>query len=275
MERYLTKTSPTTSVTFHEDGVAVDPGTVTLTITREDGTVLASALTTTGTGAAARSYNLTGATHTVSLDVLRLDWLSATKGPLTTYAEIVGGFLCTLSELRATAPLTNVTLYPSADLAWGRTVAEAALEDACGVAFVPRYGRDKFDGPGTNDILLPPRLLSVESVTVGGTTVDVSTLELYRDGRLYNPAGWTEGRRNVVVKFTHGYRSPPPRVGRAARLLAKRFLVQTPVSDRAISMTNEDGAIQYMVTAGVRGAVFDVPEANAVIQEYGVAQGVG
>ena len=107
---------------------------------------------------------------------------------------------------------------------------------------------------------------------------------LYDDGRLYLATGWstgwsasspgaaTRGRRNVVIKGTYGYPYPPPRVSRAALLLAKRFLVDLPVSDRATSLTTQDGTTQFLVTAGVRQAITDVPECNAVIREYGVRQ---
>ncbi len=106
---------------------------------------------------------------------------------------------------------------------------------------------------------------------VGGVAVDSSVVSWTQsDGRVYREGGWTAGRRNVVITGTRGYPYPPPRVGRAALLLAKRFLVDSPHSDRATSITTEDGTTQFLVTAGVRQAVTDVPEANAVIEEYGL-----
>lgn len=283
MERYLVKTTPTTSVTYYEDGAVVDPGTVTLTVTREDGTVLGSALPTSGTGAAARTFNLTAATYTTVLDVLKLDWLSASKGTITTYAEIVGGFLFTLAEARKLNPLQNTTTYPTADLIVARVLAETALEEACGVAFVPRYFRDRFDGSGTTDLLLPPRPLTITSVTIGATSASAGTaltaselqdLRLYPDGRLYNPLGWTLGRQNVEVKGTHGYKTLPPRVGRFALRLAKHWLVETPISERATSLTNDAGTVEYLAVAGMREMIFDLPEGNLIVQRYGVDHGM-
>jgi hypothetical protein len=288
VERYLVGSNPTTSTTFQEDGVTVDPGTVTLTLTREDGTVIASGQSTGGTGAAARTFNLTAATHLTVLDLLRLDWTSATKGVQTSYVEVVGGFLFTLASLRALNPFTvngtpNTTTYPTADLITARTLAEDALEHACGVAFVPRYFRTKVDGSGGADVLLPPRPLTVTSVIVGassasaGTTLtadELADLELYDDGRVYNPTGWAQGRHNVEIKGSHGYVTPPARVGRAARLLAKRWLVDTPMSDRATSIRNDDGSMQFFVTAGVRDMLFDVPECNVIVDDYGLNSGI-
>jgi hypothetical protein len=273
MNRILVSTPGTASVTYSVDGVVVDPGVVTVNITRDDGTALVTAGATAGSGAAARTFNLTAA-QLPTPDVLRLDWTSATKGVITTYLEVVGGFLFNTSELRALSALSDTVKYPAVDLAAARTMAESALEDVCGVAFVPRYARVTLDG-GADDVLLRPRPRSVTAVSVGGVAIaDLTTLGLYRDGRLYNPAGWTAGRLNVVVKYVHGHAYPPPRVGRAALLLAKRYLVDTPVSDRATSLINPDGTTQWMVTAGVRGALFDIPECNAVVDHYGLSFGV-
>lgn len=279
IERYLKDTAATPSVTFYEDGAAVDPGTVTVTVTREDGTALATGASTSGSGAAARTYSLTAASHTGSLDFLRLDWESATKGTLTTYVEIVGGFLFTLATARTIEPLDDPSTYSTAELITARTLAETALEEACGVAFVPRYARERLDGNGDVDLLLKPRPLTIASASVDGTALtagELADLELYDDGRLYNPLSWTAGRRNVEVKYTHGYAWVPPRVGRACLLLTKRFLVDTPISDRATSVSSpETGMVQYLVTAGVRDAVFDIPECNAVVSQYGMSYGVG
>jgi hypothetical protein len=268
VDRILKDTPATATVAFYGDGAIVDPGVVTVTISREDGTVLVAAGATGGAGATARTRALP-TSLTASLDVLTLTWQSANAGSLTTYVEVVGGFLFTEADARALKPLDNATTYPNADLLKARALAEAAIEDACRVAFVPRYAREKVDGTGTVDLLLPtPRPLTVVAASIDGTAIIPGDVELYRDGRLYYRQGWTEGRKNVEVKWTHGYAVPPPRVGRAALLIAKRVLVDSAVSDRATSVVTDEGT-QFLVTAGVRQAVFDIPEANAVVDEYG------
>lgn len=275
MDRFLQGTPATVSCSFTSGDTVIDPGVVSVTITREDGTALVTDGATSGTGAAPRTSSLT-TVQTAALDFLTLTWTSATLGTLTTYAEIRGGFLFSLAEARALKPLDNTTTYPTTDVIAARVLAECALEEACGVAFVPTYKREKIDGNGTTDVLLKARPLSVTSATVGGVEVaDLSTLELYADGRLYNPSMWTAGRRNIEVKYTYGYPFPPPRVGRACLLLAKRFLVDSPISDRVTTMTTPEGGTQFYVTAGVRDAVFDVPEANAVVQRYGLETPIG
>lgn len=263
------------SGTWYEAGAAVDPGTVTVGITREDGTVLVAAGTATG-GATTdpRTFALT-TTHTASLDRLTATWTSATKGTRTTYVEVVGGVLASVADLRAIKPLDDTTKYPTANLLAARDAVAAVLEDVSGVAFSPRYEREyKIDGDGSTEILLKrPRPLSVQSATLDGTSVTVGDLLLYDDGRVYYANGWSTGRQNVTVKYTYGYPTPPGNCAQVVARLVKWLLVDSPISDRAISIINEGGQ-QNLVTAGVRGAIFDLPLANAFVQNYGYVRGV-
>ena len=270
MDRIKQGTPVTLVNDWRPDGVIADPGTVTVTITREDGTEIVTDAATVGTGATARAYNLL-ATHTQSLDTLTAVWTSTEFGTDPTVYEVCGDFLFTIADARLLTALSNTSTYPSALLAKGRTAAETALEDACHVAFVPRYFSYRLDGNGKTDLLLPNvRPLTVASATIDGSAVTVDDLILYEDGRVYLASGWTAGRGNVVIRGTWGYPFPPPRVGLAALKLAKYILVDDPNSDRATSMTTQDGTTQFLITAGVRQAVFSIPECNAVVDQYGM-----
>lgn len=275
-DRALKDSTHTASVTFYEDGAIGDPGVVTIQIDREDGTnLVAAGSATSGTGAAARTFALT-TTHTALLDTLKLTWTSPTKGVLVTYVEVVGGFLFSLDYARKLKPLDDATKYPVADLVAARTLAETALEEACGVAFVPRYRREKVDGSGAGDVLLAARPLTIRSASVGGvalTAGELADLEVYRDGRLYNPLGWTAGRKNVEVVYERGYEFPPPRVAFGARALTRHFLVESAIPERATGWTTPEGASQWLMTAGVRDAVFSLPEAQIIVDLYGVRGG--
>lgn len=280
VDRILRNTAPIVQGTFSVDGTPTNAGTVTAKITREDGTVLRSGASTTSSATGVYDLPLLS-TETAALDVLAIDWTGTIGGqPQTvrTYVELVGGYLFPMADARALTPLDNTTKYPSATVLAARTLAEDALEWACGVPFVPRYFRDKFDGTGDTDLFLArfPRPLSIDSATIDGVAADLTSLELYPEGWAYLPNGWTQGRRNVVLKGSYGWQAPPPRVGRACLLLAKRILVDTPISDRVTSISSQvDGSTQFFVTAGVRDAVFDVPECNAVVAQYGVRGPLG
>lgn len=187
----------------------------------------------------------------------------------------------TVAEAREQEPaLASSATYSDDDINAMRVAVEQALEHACKVAFVPRTAtNERRDGTGGYELLLKnARPTLVTAASIGGAALSADQLALivcYESGIVYYPNGWVRGRGNVLVTYTHGYESVPGRVKRAAIKLTKRFLVDTPVSDRATSMTNPEGATQFLVTAGVRGAITDVPEVNAIIDQYGVGGMVG
>jgi hypothetical protein len=266
----------THAVTVYKDGVATDAAaTPTVDVYKDDGTQIVTAQNATDvTGTGNYSFTLT-TTETANLDILRFVWTGnwgQAGEKVTTYVEVVGGVLFTIGHARALTALENASTYPDADILRMRTVAEQALEDACGVAFVPRYKRETLSGNGLTRLLLSqPKVRTLRSITIDGTayTVDeLADVSTYASRAMYNAAGFTYGTANVVVTYEHGHSYPPGRVSHAALMLAKRWLIDGPIDDRATSMTTEDGTFS-LVTPGVRGAYFDLPEVNAVVMEYG------
>ena len=263
-------------------GNIVDPGTVTIGITRADGTTLLAAGTaTSGGGAAARTYTLT-TTHTSLLDVLTVVWTSSTYGPRTPeYVEVAGGFLFTVAEFRALgSAYANTTNYPTARVVEMRTTVEQALEDACSVAFVPRYAYETINGPGGYSLPLKwPKVRTVRSAsyTASGTTTALTAGELalltWADWGGLAGYGWTAGYGNWRVGYEHGHDRPPERIKRAALILAKRWITPGAADDRAINVTNESGTYA-LFQAGVRGHTFDVPEVQAAVDAYDLSVGV-
>lgn len=280
MDRIAQGRSATLSQTIYVDGTATNPApdSATVTITRADGTALVTSQAATDGGVGIFTYTLTPA-QTTLLDTLTVAWTFTYGGQsqaITSYVEVAGGFLFTIAQARTVKPLDNTTLYTVAKIAEARTLAEQALEDACGVAFVPRYRRETVDGNGRDTLLLKPRPRSIRSLTVGGTAVtgtDLTAIVVKPTGELYRAAGWTLGNGNVVIGYEHGHDLPPLRVGRACLLLAKLFLVDGPFDDRATSISTEDGTFS-LVTPGLRGSAFGIPEVDAVVQRYDLNVGV-
>lgn len=268
MLRVLQSTVADIGETFYRDGVATDPtpATATVTITRDDGTAVVTDAATARSGVGEFVYSLS-AVDTASLDVLTVVWTSS-LGSLTTTVEVVGGFLFTIAQARALKPLEQVA-YTAQRIVDARTLAETALEDACGVAFVPRYKRESVSGNGGLELMLSqPRVTAIRSVSLDGAAGTAADFLPNGSGILYTANRFERGYQNYEIAYEHGWPSPPPRVTQAALKLAKRYLVDQPQSDRATSMTTDDGTTQFLVTAGVRQAVFDVPEANAVVNQY-------
>jgi hypothetical protein len=169
--------------------------------------------------------------------------------------------------------LSDPAKYPDAMIESFRATAQDSIEHAATVFFTPTAFTDVLDGTtATYTRLVTRKPTSLSTVTLDGTTITDAVL--YPDGRLYRAGGWSANApQTLIVAGIAGYPSCPPRVAHAALMLTKRWLVDTHVSDRATTTTNQDGSSQYFVTAGVKGAMFDVPEVNAVIEDYGIRKG--
>lgn len=272
MQRVLQNSVATISATFLVDDVETDPSpdTATVTITRDDGTVLTTSAATTNTGTGTFSYQLTS-THTNLLDELHADWTATVAGSsmtVRTWVQVAGGYLFSLDQARQTPPLDDTATYPAAKVQEYRTLAEEALEEACGQAFVPRYNSERVDGD-TRLTTIWPNVRAVRSVTIDGSPVgDLSDVVKLDTGVLYRPSGWPEGVGNVIIRYEHGMNFPPARVSQAALTLAKNWLVKGPLDDRMTSLATEDGTFA-LLTPGVRGVRFGIPEVDAVVAEFG------
>lgn len=296
----LRGTGDTVAATFYADGVAVDPGTVTVDIARASGAALATGRATTGTGAAPRLVALAPA-ETAALDILTLTWRATIDGvamAFTTTAEIVGASLFTTAEARAfdKAQLANPTKYPTAAIAEARARIGDAFAAICGVDFVPRYRVATLDGeyeaggygwntdpflrwPTGQGLALPSSrvtaIRSVETRAAGGATWtafdadDLADVILLPGGGIYRETrgAWPWGRRNVRVGYEAGYARPPADIKRAALILLVDQLVTKDISERALSQTTEFGTFR-IATAGERGSWFGLPLVDSVLDLY-------
>lgn len=277
LSRILKAHSATLTHTLYLDGVATNPSpdSATVTITNDAGTAVVTAQAATDTGTGTFSYTVTP-TQTANLDRWTVAWTVTFGGQaqvFTDIVEIVGGFLFTIAQARAVTPLNNATLYPTQTIVDTRTLVEQALEDACGVAFVPRYRKESFDGWGVTTLLAhQPRVTAIRSASLNGTALTVSDLALVggnQNGRLYYVNTWTSGYGNYVVAYEHGYEQPPLRMTQAALLLAKNWLVKGPIDDRTTAFSTEDGTFS-LATPGLRGSTFGIPEVDAAVADYGL-----
>lgn len=275
MIRVLRNTPTTLAVSVEVDGVGTDPSPdeSTVTVTRADGTAVVTDAAAINQADGVFSYNLAAAEND-RLDVLTATWTTP-LGTFVTETEVVGGFLFSVSELTDMLTSSRVTgTYTVDQIIEIRTLAEEALEDACGVAFVPRYTQTTVSGTGGTVMLLAPRTTALRAVSVDGVAQTV-TDEAFdaTTGAVYWPDTWTAGTSNIVVGYEHGYRYPPARVKRAALLLAKSWLIAGPIDDRTTSLSTEDGTFS-LATPGVRGSVFGIPEVDATVQQYSVRVGI-
>lgn len=265
MIRILKDTPGSIAKPFYQDGVLVDPGVVTATVTRADGTVVVSGAATTGSGAAERTLNLTAVQNGL-LDTYTVAWASPTQGTLPSTVEIVGGFVFTIAEARAFG-ITDT--FSTADVIAMRTTVEEEIEKACSRAFVPRYARHAVDGSGDCEVRLRRKVRSIRAVDLDGSSVDVSMIVPTVIGAYY-PAGWRWGVGNYVIGYEHGFSEAPEGVKRAALLLAKTWFEgqRSPVDDRAITFDTTEGGSYSLAVPGRNGSLFGIPDVDSVLDRY-------
>lgn len=254
-------------VTLYVDGTATDATSPpTVTITRADGTAVVTAQASTDSGVGVYRFALTKA-QLASLDILTAVWTGTVGGDdfdFTTTHEVVGGFYCTLAEIRALQSLGDAAKFPAAKLIEARQFVESTIEDYCGVAFVPRYATETLDGAGRTwldlEHLYPRSLRSVTETDSAGTVTtydadDLADIALDPSGRITRrtlgtfAATYAVGAANITVAYEHwAYAAPPADLKRAA-LQAIRYTLlgdNSPLAgSRVRTVNNEIGQIAF------------------------------
>lgn len=233
------------------DGEPADPGTVTVGVTRSDGTdVIASGTATSGATTAPRTVAHTVA-HTATCDVLTATWTVSGVAVATTAYEIVGGVYFFTAELRAHEPmLRDPATVTTAQLIAVRTEVETAFESWTNLAMVPRF--EVVTVNEWNDYSLQtgryfPRSVRWARVWSSGSTyTDLSSSELLEvwtteDGCVRRTAGWSGYR--VQVGLEYGMDKPAPDAKRMALIYARICAVRATkgVSGAAASYTTPEG----------------------------------
>lgn len=146
-----------------------------------------------------------------------------------------------------------------------RDLATSRLEDECRCAFVPREKTETVEAYNGTAILSMPLVISIEQIdgvaATGGPYPD-GLIPLTGDG-------------NHTVKYTHGHEEVPVPIKRAVLLLIQDYLSIDPSDlDRRATSKVTEMASWALVTPGVRGAVFPIPEVNQIIKNYAFIGGV-
>lgn len=261
---------------YDQDGNArAADGAVTVTVYDGSGTESESGVASAVSGSTG-VYEYSPSTAT--LDDYSAEWDFAVGGVAQeawTYFEVTGGFFFTVAELRAfDTRLADTARFPTATVVDVREGVEADLEDACGVAFVPRADRVTMDGSGKVSLYLPHlHLRDVYSASVDDTALtaaELADLHLYDSGRVTRGAVeggvWDLGTRNVELHYEHGHDRPPHRIKRAALILARSRLVPNLYDERAESMTTDEGSFNLAVPG--RDGEFGIPEVDAAVAAW-------
>lgn len=254
MDRVVRGRGATLYHTFYVNGVPTDPSpdAAKVTITTDEGVAVVTDADAIEEGTPGRvSYTLTP-DQVAAVDRLTLTWTADFGGypqVFTDVVEIVGGVYFTIAEARALSPLGDQTTYQQQDLVAARTAAEQAIEEECGLSFVPRYDRAVVNGDNTYGVRLPqPFVRSVRWAKVAGVTRDVSQVTGGGAGYIYDTAWWPRGWGNIQVGYEHGMDAPPEGVKRAALQYARDLLVQASsqsIAPGAERIITDDGTIVF------------------------------
>ncbi len=279
MQRILKGAPNTIQTTLLVGEVLTDSSTaVTVTVIRDDGTVLVTDAATTHPSTGVYQYTLTP-THTSRVDVLTAQWTATIAGEemtLETFVEVVGGFYFTLADARASdADLVSTTKYTTAQIREARDEVEDECETICGVSFVRRYRRVTLSGDGCATLLLPNLFVrSVFGISVGGVALtedELADVVVEDIGRVYWRSGvFAQDRLNVDVMYEHGFDAPPSDVRRAAltRLQHRLFAKHTAVPDRATAFVAGEGGNFSLATPGKGGSETGIPEVDATYARH-------
>ena len=223
-------------------------------------------------------YDLPSATATVSVDTLTCTWSFTTPdGNAQTVTDVVDVVSQRLASLRTVDDSLNrggtSTAYPARKLQAALAYAEDVFEQAADVQWGVRYAAVTLDGPGASDLFLPhypvQSVLSAAQNGVALTAGELADLSIYSGvGQVYSPVLWQSGRANITVAYTHGETVVPAGVSRAVTLIATSVLADAPFDDRGFGVTTDGGFVR-LLTAGVSGAAFSIPEVQAALATYG------
>jgi len=268
------------TLTWYEDGTAVDVGTVTIGIVDEAGDTVVAAATAVTTDGADGTYMYRLATQT-QVNNLTITWTESGGEFISTRLEVRGNHLFTEAEARAFhgSDLTSATTYPDADIAAARDRIMDEFEQICGVSFVRRYARESVAGNGGRVLWLGrPHIRTLIGATVSGTSVTVANVvvdpvvsQLTRTDGVWSSAT-VSSPVNVVVEYEHGHETVPGDIKRAALVLLRTHLVKDQVgaglSDRAVSLTDEVGTVRLSMPSPRFGQWYGIPFVDTTLRRY-------
>lgn len=255
-----------------------DPGTVTVGVTRSDGTdVIAAGTATSGTDDAARTVALT-ASQTAQLDILTATWKVGTTTVATTVYEIIGAYLLTRAEFQAREPQMSKTTATT--FTRQRREVDSLFTTETRRGLTPRFAVERIDARHWRDsiVLRYPDLRAVRwanQIDSHGTVTALTSTQVASIGpdsagmaRLRDGSYWLPGI--VEIGYEHGYdRAPFDIVGAAARYA--RYVIgggTSSVPDRATSFADGAGGVTQLATPGLGPFITGIPEVDVVLLDH-------
>jgi hypothetical protein len=243
-------------------------GAVTCTITRADGTVVATGrATAAGVGLGAFTCALTTGEVT-SLDVLTAVWSDGPTVRATTRHRIVGRHMFSIVAVKE---LGGLTQFSDTDLMDARDQIADLIEKHTKVCWVPTFDVETLTAKQSTYVVRRRAIRSVRFLTVNGATVSPANLEFETEGIIRN--GYP-GR--VVIGFEHGHDTPTDLLEDAAVRATKHRLLagRSALGDRVRSISDEQGTRTFGFAGRNHPTGIDDIDAVIIAHAHG-GQGIG
>lgn len=275
MIRLVTGRAGTIRLTIYdEDGVAVDPISVAVTVRDGSGTSVS-------TGSASNHPTLVGvwtysvpASVTADLDEYEVTWAYSLNGSSVssvTRFEVCGSNLFEIAELRDSDPsLADEDVYTSEKIRQARVDAEQRFEKGAQVAFTRRARRVSLIAEGRPRLVLPDcEVREIYALSVDGDEMDLEDPSFYvhsETGVIEHPT-WFYSGSAIDVYYEHGLEVTPEPVRRAVRTLAVEYLVPSGLPARATSQSTDLG--EFRLSLASRDGFTGLPEVDSVMADFG------
>lgn len=267
------------TVGIDEETLADATAGVSMSVTRADGTELASISAASPTEVGSGLYNLDfdATVHLTRTDVLDCTLTYEVAGAARRedfQVRVVGGRFFDLRSLRGMQGIGNTTQFDTADLAAARDIAEEFVEDFTAQAWVPRSDVYELDAMTTGYFLPYRPVRSLVRLLVDGTAVDASGATVNQSGALTLPDTSSRASETVLVEFEHGEATPPADLAQAAMRLARHILFSgdSSIPDRARMMVTDWGTFALDIASEEKPT--GLPEVDSVLRRYRFARSV-
>lgn len=246
----------TLTKTFDVEGVAVDNGTVTVTVKRDGVTV--------STGTATNDENVYSYALPAQDTLGQLEVIWAGTRTERFYIEVVGFHLCELSDIRNRwLVVPQAKTRTDAQLRAARDVVADTFDRVCGTSFVPRRVVELVDAMSTYGPVGTYGLTRV--VTVNGEPFTATRTT--RTGVYGLPAWQTSTVVYEAQEFGAG--NVPADVANAAVEYAIALLgAATSKVPSNVETMQTDEATYRMVVPGQRGSETGIPKVDTVLSGY-------
>lgn len=260
------------------DGDAAAPsGTVTVSVTRSDGTAVVVG-SVSGTLTAPRTVTI-GVAELSVVDQLTAVWSVDAVAVATDTIDVVGGTIGSKAALVAAEP--SISTEADDVIKRARNAAENRFISTQNRSPVARLTVERFDGTGRPWLSGEwPDLVEVRWARVYSSPTTYTALTADQIAAINTPdplarfertdTCWPCGRNNIEIGYVFGMESLPQelREAFAGAVRAQITATNTGVPDNAVGWASADGINYQIATPGQRGAIYGIPRVDDVWNRY-------